>query len=520
MKLLSRNEMRELDNLTIKKIGISGLILMENAGREVAELIEEKWLSLIGKSIYIFCGRGNNGGDGLVVARHLFNKKCRVKVFLTTQKERLKGDTATNLEIALNMGIDVREVTSKSDISSLKKEHFKREGVIVDALLGTGAKGAPRGVIKELIKLINELGGNVVAVDIPSGVDADTGEVLGEAVRAKYTVTFAYPKRGLYLYPGMDYAGKIKIVNIGIPYSLLDEKKIKSNLFTREDIPPDLFFRPLSSHKGNFGHLLVIAGSRGMTGAAALVSLAALRVGAGLVTLGIPQSLNPILEVKLTEVMTLPLPETEEGTISSKALDKINKFACRCKALVLGPGLSTQEETKELVKKVMTSLKIPLVLDADGINALIENIELITRYPAPIIITPHPGELSKLLSLSIPEVQKDRILSSRILAEKTQKVVILKGARTVITDEQGNSWVNSTGNPGMASGGSGDVLSGMIGGFLVQGIDPPMAAKVGVYLHGLAGDLAVKEKEQLSLIAGDILENIPRTIRSLKNERC
>ncbi len=517
MKLLSCNEMRELDNLTIEKIGFPGLTLMENAGRKVAELIEKKWPPLPGKLIYIFCGRGNNGGDGLVVARHLFNKRCRVRVFLATQKDKLKGDASTNLKIALNIGINVKEVVSKSNIFSLKKEQLEKEGIVVDALLGTGAKGAPRGVIKELIKLINKWEGNVVAVDIPSGVDADTGQVSEEAVRAKWTVTFAYPKKGLYLYPGMDYAGKIKTVDIGIPYNLLDERKIKSNLFTREDIPPDLFFRKLSSHKGSFGHLLVIAGSRGMTGAATLVSLAALRVGAGLVTLGIPQRLNPILEVKLTEVMTLPLPDTREGTFSLKALDKIHQFAHHCKALILGPGLSTQEETKELVKKIMVSLKIPLVLDADGINALTENLKLIALYPAPLIITPHPGELSRLLSVSIPEVQKNRIFSSRTLAEKTQKIAILKGARTVITDEQGNSWVNSTGNPGMASGGSGDVLSGMIGGFLVQGMDPLMAAKVGVYLHGSAADLAVKEKGELSLIAGDILENIPRVIRSLKN---
>ncbi|MCD6319023.1 NAD(P)H-hydrate dehydratase [Candidatus Aerophobetes bacterium] len=511
--------MRELDSLAIEKIGIPGLVLMENAGEKVAELIEEKCSPLSGKLIYIFCGRGNNGGDGLVAARHLFNKRCRVRVFLATQKDKLKGDAATNLKIALNIGIDVREIVSESDVFSLKKE-LEKKRVIVDALLGTGAKGAPRGVIKELIKLINSLEGNVVAVDIPSGVDADTGEVPGEAVKAKWTVTFAYPKRGLYLYPGMDYTGKIKVVDIGIPYNLLDEGKIKSNLFIREDVPPNLFFRKPSSHKGSFGHLLVIAGSRGMTGAGALASLAALRVGAGLVTLGIPCSLNPILEMKLTEVMTLPLPETEEGTLSLKALDKICQFARRCKALVLGPGLSTQEETKELVKKIMVSLKIPLVLDADGITALAENTKLIAQYPAPLIITPHPGELSRLLSISIPEVQKDRIFSSKILAEKTGKIAILKGARTVITDEQGNSWVNSTGNPGMASGGSGDVLSGILGGFLVQGMGPLMAAKIGVYLHGLSADLVVKEKGQLSLIAGDILENIPQAIRSLKNGCC
>jgi len=519
MKLLTCNEMRELDSLAIEKIGIPGLVLMENAGGKVAELIEEKCSPLSGKLIYIFCGRGNNGGDGLVAARHLFNKRCRVRVFLATQKDKLKGDAATNLKIALNIGIDVREIVSESNIFSLKKE-LEKKRVIVDALLGTGAKGAPRGVIKELIKLINSLEGNVVAVDIPSGVDADTGGVPGESVKAKWTVTFAYPKRGLYLYPGMDYTGKIKVVDIGIPYNLLNEGKIKSNLFIREDVPSNLFFRKPSSHKGSFGHLLVIAGSRGMTGAGALASLAALRVGAGLVTLGIPYSLNPILEMKLTEVMTLPLPETEEGTLSLKALDKICQFARRCKALVLGPGLSTQEETKELVKKIMVSLKIPLVLDADGITALAENTKLIAQYPAPLIITPHPGELSRLLSISIPEVQKDRIFSSKILAEKTGKIAILKGARTVITDEQGNSWVNSTGNPGMASGGSGDVLSGILGGFLVQGMDPLIAAKIGVYLHGLSADLVVKEKGQLSLIAGDILENIPQAIRSLKNGCC
>jgi len=516
MKVVTSQEMQKLDELAIKTIGIPSIVLMENAGIKVVEVIEKEYSPLPGKSVYILCGPGNNGGDGMVVARHLFNRGVGVKVFLLAEKNRIKGDAATNLSIAERLGIGVKEVNSTQDLKLLHQE-FNHADIIVDALLGTGSTLPLRGLMREVVSLINQCSRHTIAVDLPTGLDADTGEVPGEAIKANFTVTFAYPKRGLYLYPGINYAGKIEVVDIGIPSSL-GEEKVRCNLLISSDIQKDLFYRKLSSHKGNFGHLLVIAGSLGMTGAATLTALSALRVGAGLVTLGIPESLNPILEIKLTEVMTLPLPEHPPKTLASESFGKIEEFSGRCRAMVLGPGISVEEETKKLVKMIMGGLDIPLVLDADGINNLVGEISLLQKYRSPLLITPHPGEMSRLLENTVEEVQKDRIESTISLAKVAGAIAVLKGAGTIIADKEGNSWINSTGNPGMASGGTGDVLTGIIGGLLVQGFSPLLAAQMGVYLHGLAGDLAAQKRGETSLIAGDVLENLPDAIRRVKSE--
>jgi len=487
MKLLTAEQMRFLDRISIEKIGIPGVVLMENAGRSVAELISKKYSS--DQKVYIFCGPGNNGGDGFVVARHLFNKGYKVKVFLGCPQEKIKGDAAINLKIDSNMGIEIKEITSLSQLPSSEIE--KSQVILVDAILGTGAKGAPRGIFGEMVNLINRSRGNKIAVDIPTGVDADTGEVAGEAVRANYTVTFGYPKRGMYLYPGMDYVGQIIVADIGMPFNLLEKENINIlvNLLLKEEFSSEMFYRLPSSHKGKFGHLFVLAGSPGMTGAATLVCEGALRIGVGLVTLGIPESLNPILEIKLTEAMTLPLPETREGTLSVKATEKIYNFIKKCEALVIGPGLSRNPETK---------------------------VEFIKNYSAPAVLTPHPGELARLVGKSIPEIQKDRVQAASDLSSKTGKIAVLKGAGTVIADPEGNCWINTTGNAGMASGGTGDVLAGIIGGLLAQRKDGLTAAKLGVFLHGLAGDIAVQKYGQVSLTAENIIEFLPSAIRSLK----
>jgi NAD(P)H-hydrate epimerase len=518
MKVVTSQEMKRLDELTIKTIGIPSIVLMENAGIKVVEVIEKEYSLLPGKSVYIVCGPGNNGGDGMVVARHLFNRRVRVKVFLLANKNRIKGDAATNLGIAEKLGIEVKEINSAQDLKLLRQE-LPNADIIVDALLGTGSTLPLRGLIRETVSLINQCSSYTIAVDLPTGLHADTGEVPGEAIKANVTVTFAYPKRGLYLYPGMNYTGKIEVADIGIPSSL-NEEKIRCNLLTSSDIPKDLFYRKPSSHKGDFGHLLIIAGSPGMTGAATLTARAALRIGAGRITLGIPESLNPILEIKLTEVMTLPLPETSQKTLSSEAFGKIEEFSSKCRTIALGPGISIEEETKKLVKMIMRGLNIPLVLDADGINNLVGEISLLQKYRAPLIITPHPGETSRLLEIKIEEVQKDRVKSAAALTRATGAIAVLKGAGTIIADKRDNSWINSTGNPGMASGGTGDVLTGIIAGLLAQGFSPLLAAQIGVYLHGLAGDLAAQKKGETSLIAEDVLENLPEAIRRVKSEYC
>ena len=516
MKLVTSEEMRRIDRKAIEEIGIPSIVLMENAGLKVADAIEKKYGPLKGKYVYIFAGSGNNGGDGMVVARHLFNQKVKAKIFLLAEKKNIKGDAATNLAITEKMGIPMREITSPAFMESLEKELAKAD-IVVDALLGTGAKGAPRGLMKKVIDLINKHSKNTVAVDIPTGVDADRGEVRGEAIKAEYTVSLAYPKRGLYLYPGMDYAGEIEIADIGIPTGL-EEDKINSELLTLAGISKKLFFRKPSSHKGSFGHLLVIAGSPGMTGAASLTALSALRVGAGLVTLGIPEDLNPILETKLTEVMTLPLPQSKDKTLCKEGFEKIKDFSQKCKAMAIGPGISSTKQTKELISTIIDQLDIPLVIDADGINVLAGELSLLKKYKAPLIITPHPGEMSRLVGASVEEIQKDRIGFTMALARRIGAIVVLKGARTVIASKEGDSWVNLTGNPGMATGGSGDILTGIIGGLLTQKLSSLEAAKTGVYLHGYAADLAAQKKGEISLIASDILETIPEAIRRIKSE--
>ena len=519
MKLLTANQMRLLDSISITKIGIPGPVLMDNAGRAVADFISENWSSP--REVYLFCGPGNNGGDGFVVARYLYNKGYPVKVFLAGAREKIKGDAATNLKIALNMGISIDKVFSDMSLSCAGGSQERKKVIVVDALLGTGAKGAPRGVLEEAVDLINECKAVKIALDCPTGVDADTGVVAGKAVKADYTITLAYPKRGIYLYPGIDYAGKVRIVDIGIPSNILEEEgiRIPVNLLGPEDFPPELFYRPPSSHKGGFGHLLVAAGSCGLTGAACLTCMGALKVGAGLVTLGIPVSLNSIVEIKLTEVMSLPLPETKQGTLSTRALEGIMRFSSKCQALVLGPGLSGNPETHELVRHILSRMQLPLVLDADGINAVAGKVEIISNYRGSMVLTPHPGELARLVGISVQQVQKDRIKAALDLARSTGRIVVLKGAGTVIADAAGNCWVNTTGNPGMASGGSGDVLTGIIGGFLTQGMDILTSAQLGVYLHGLAADMVVNKRGGVTLLtAQDIIENLIFAIRSLRNE--
>jgi len=522
MKLVTSEQIKMLDKLSIEKIGIPGVVLMENAGKSVADFISERWSSP--SYVYIFCGTGNNGGDGLVAARHLYNRGYKVKVFLAGPKEKIKGDAAVNLNIALNMGINIKQVLSLQDLPLSEEENSHKEKIIlIDALLGTGARGAPKGIIEEIVNLINKWKGVKIAVDLPTGVNADTGEVAGKAVKADYTITFAYPKRGTYLYPGIDYVGEVKVIDIGIPFDILERENltIKTSLLLGRDFSPEIFYRRPSSHKGEFGHLLVLAGSSGLTGAATLSCMAALKIGAGLITLGIPESLNPILEEKLTEVMTLPLPETKKGVLSIKSFDEIKNFSNKCSALVIGPGLSRDAEVQELVEELLKSLRLPVVLDADGINCLAGKIDLISRYQGPVILTPHPGELARLTGTSTAEIQKDRIKAAVELAQTTGKIAVLKGAGTVIADSKGTSWINTTGNPGMASGGSGDVLTGIIGGLLAQRKDPLTCAKLGVYLHGLAADLAIKKQDGIPLLtARDIVENLVLAIRSLNDEHC
>jgi len=513
MKLVTREEMRELDRRTIEEIGILGLVLMENAGRGTAQIIKKKF-EPEKKKVAIFCGRGNNGGDGLVVARYLKNWGWSVKVYLLSEKEKITGDAKVNLEVWLKMGGELKEIISAEDLHSIKEE-IERFDLIVDALLGTGLKDEVKGISKEAIQLINALGKPVIALDVPSGIDATSGRVLGVAVKATLTATFGLPKIGLLIHPGLEYTGELFVVDISIPQVLVEEMNLKHTLLDPQelDLSP-LKPRPLDTHKMTYGHLLIIAGSVGKTGAAAMAGEAALKMGTGLVTLGVPKSLNPILEVKLTEVMTYPLSD-KEGVFSEEALKEVLEILPGKSALAIGPGIGTEGGAKRLTLELLKLSQVPILIDADGINCLVGELEVLKSKKAPVILTPHPGEMARLLGITSKEVQTQRIELSREFAEKYGVILVLKGSRTVIAEPGGRVFINPTGNPGMASGGTGDILTGMIGGLLAQGMNPLEAAKLGVYLHGLSGDLAKEERGEVCLVATDLLKYLPQAIREV-----
>lgn len=518
MKIVSAKEMQMIDKEAIEEIGIPGLVLMENAGLGGVGVIREAYPEIAQMRVAVFAGCGNNGGDGLVIARHLFDQGVDVRVFLVGKASGVSRDCGVNLRIGRKMGIPIFGITSKTHLERAKAQIFTA-GLIVDAIFGTGLSRKVRGIAARTIEFINSLQIPVVSIDIPSGLDADTGRPLGTAVRADQTITLGLPKLGLVLYPGTSYAGKVNLVDIGIPQRLLSDSSIKANLLMEDEIAPLLPAHPPDAHKGTCGRVFVLAGSVGMTGAAALVSESALRIGVGLVTLGIPEGLNEIMEAKLTEVMTRPLPETWCGSLSLSGYDKIIEMMISADVLSIGPGLGQDDETSRLVHRIVKKARIPLVIDADGINAISLNPEVLKSSKTNIVLTPHPGEAARLLGISAGQIQDDRIRAARQIACDFRVICVLKGARTVISDEQGEVFINPTGNVGMASGGMGDVLTGMIAGLISQRLSCLEAVKLGVYLHGLAADLMIEEKDPACLIASDVILGISKALREVKGKK-
>jgi len=511
MQVVTGQEMGEIDRYTIEEVGIPGVVLMEEAGRRVAEVVQEELAGQEEPEVVVLAGRGNNGGDGFVVARLLAQQGVKVNTFLLGEKGEITGDARVNLDILDKLDICVQELTSQEEVQAVKTE-LKEADLAVDALLGTGIKGELRGLYPDLIALINQMSTAVVAVDIPSGVEADTGQVRTDAVKAEITVTFALPKRGNVLHPGAKYTGDLTVVDIGIPAQAAASQDSKFELLTEKEVKGLFPERKANSHKGDYGKLLVIAGSPGMTGAAVLTAQASLRAGAGLVTVGVPAGLNSIVEAKLTEAMTYPLA-AEEGRLTLSALPEIKELAADRDLLAVGPGLGQKSETCELVKELL-KLEKPLVLDADGLNAL-AGLEQLTTRQAPTILTPHPGELARLIDRPIAEIEADRIGVAKEVASTYQIYLVLKGAKTVIAAPEGQIYLNRTGNSGLATGGSGDVLTGLIAGELAQDLAPEKAAKLAVYLHGRAADLAVQDLTEYSLLPGDLFTYFPQAVKSL-----
>ena len=526
MKVVTAAEMRQIDQETIEGIGIPGIVLMETAGSAIIRAIDQHYPT--SQRIGIVVGKGNNGGDGLVIARQLAHAGRDVHLFLVSPPESFTGEAEINLQIAKNLGLQIAEILTDAKLGydffrerSTSLNHIASCELLVDAIFGTGLRGTVRDPIATVINAINSLATPILSVDLPSGLDADMGHPLGTCVRADRTVTIGLPKRGLLVHPGAEFAGKLEVVDIGFPEQVIDAQGIKVNWTTTAQasqwVPP----RPTASHKGTYGRVLVVAGSTGMTGAAALASEAALRVGAGLVTLATPKHLNPILEGLLPEVMTLPLPETDAGSLSVSATSAILEFAEKTKSvLAIGPGLSQHPDTVALVHQLVhenreQELGRRMVVDADGLNALSQAPEIISSLDREAILTPHPGEMSRLTNTSVPSLEADRIRTAQQFASEHNLTLVFKGAPTVAGLPNGDVWINSTGNPGMATGGMGDVLTGIIAGLMAQGHSSETAAVLGVYLHGLAGDIAAEALGMHGLIASDVLKTVPQAISSL-----
>ena len=502
--------MRAIDRWAIDEMGIPGIVLMENAGttivRRLAEIIPD--LSL--KKIIIFCGKGNNGGDGFVMARHLSNLGTNVTVLLAALITELKGDAKTNALSAKNLGIPIQELNTKN---INKFDHkLSHSDLIVDALFGTGLSKPASCFMETVINKINQHEKFTVSIDINSGVDADSGMLIGPHVFSDLTFALASMKKSHLLHPAASVMKKVELLDIGIPNYI--EQNIQVHLLEEKDIKSIFHSRQQDTHKGSYGHVLVLAGSTGKTGAAGLSALGALRAGCGLCTLALPETCQKAFELHPMEVMTVPLPETQSGTLSIKAKEPILKLLEGKSVLAMGPGLTTEPETVKLIGEILPFIKCPLILDADAINALEKHVDWLDDLKS-VVLTPHPKEMSRLTGLSTEEIQKNRISTAIEFAQKKSVILLLKGAPSLIATPDGNVYINPTGNPGMATGGSGDVLTGIIAGLAAQNISPKNASIAGAYIHGYSGDIFSEIETQTSLIAGDLLRNLPNALKQV-----
>lgn len=495
-----------------------GLVLMEIAGRQLAEQAVSMWRDGQG-DVVVVCGTGNNGGDGMVVARYLKIWGVPVSVFALERKaqagDQSRNESAINLAVVEKVGLEIQTI-SESDLPELQRA-LDGASLVVDALLGTGLDRKVTGTAADVIDLINRSGKAVLSADLPSGINSDTGQVMGIAVRADATVTMGYLKAGLLHYPGAALCGKVSLVDIGLPgferFRVPADDRPGWWLSTAEWVRSRLPNRAPDAHKGDAGHLLTIAGSAGMSGASLLAAMSALKAGAGLSILATPKSLVGRLPAQ--EVIYRGIAETPEGSISLDAVKDVTAMLDGFTAAILGPGLSLHPETVKFVQACLDVIDCPCVIDADALNAIARDPGVFPANASSFIITPHPKELSRLIGLSVPEIQADRAAAATTAAKRFGCTVILKGARTVIAGPEENLHINPSGNAGMATAGSGDVLSGIVGGLLAQGLAPFDAAAAGVYIHGAAGDLAAREIGPVGIVAGDVMGFVPTVLGQL-----
>lgn len=517
MILLDAAESRELDRLSQEKYGVESWALMRRAGEAVADLLLRRWPATIGAPVLVIAGKGNNGGDGMVAARKLIQAGARPRVILLARASELQGDAARAHRDYLAAGGSVDEVTDPDAIAAAI--HRERPAVVVDAIFGIGLNAEVRGLARNAIAAINAIGAPVIAVDIASGVNADSGAIMGIAVAATLTVTFGYAKYGHVSYPGAGCTGDLEIAQIGFAPAAIGEIAPRGRLIEAAEAAPLLKPRADNSHKGNYGHALVIAGSRGKSGAAILAARGALRMGAGLVTAVIPESIAVIVAAGQAELMTAPVPDHEGHFAASAAIDELKVITAGIDALVAGPGIGVSADTRELMTWLVEEgarPRRPLLIDADGLNAVAElGPAMLKSAHGPVVLTPHPGEMARLLGISAAEVNADRIGAARRLAGITGAGVLLKGARTVVAAPDGRVTINSSGNPGLASPGMGDVLSGVVGALLGQGVAGEDALALGAFLHGLAADRLAQRIGAAGFLAGDVAAELPAAIASL-----
>lgn len=517
MLLVTAREMRELDRAAIEGLGIPGLELMEAAGRRVAEETAALLGGAAGRRVLVLCGQGNNGGDGLVAARHLRALGARPDVFLVGERAALSPDAETNRARLQAAGGSAREVRDESALAAVREAAASADAV-VEALFGTGLTRPPEGLAARAVALLRGCAAPVVAVDIPTGVNADTGELLGsEAVRAALTVTLGLPKIGLVREPGRSHAGRLVVADIGFPEAALAALRIRRSYYDLDEAAGDLPRRAPDAHKGDAGQVLLVAGSPGLTGAAALAAAGALRAGAGLVTVAVPRGLNPVLAVKLTEAMTLPVGESDAGSHTARALPEIAAALEGKRALAVGPGLGRHPEAQALARELVASAGLPLVLDADGLNAFAGDAARLAAAAGPLVLTPHPGEMARLLGGRAGDLASDPLAAAERAAVEWRCVVVLKGSPTVTAAPDGSLAVNASGNAGLATGGTGDVLTGIILALLGQGLAPARAARLGVFLHGLAGDLLAEEMGATGYLAGEVAAALPRAAQRVRD---
>jgi NAD(P)H-hydrate epimerase len=523
-RLVTAGQMQELDRRAIAEHGVPGLTLMENAGRAVVEFMESHLGKLAGTQPLVVCGKGNNGGDGFVVTRLLLAKGAKPDCVLLGHSSELSGDALANYQRLKDAGFPVREVSSRADIEPL----FQGRKLIVDAVFGTGLTRAPAGIATEVITLINQSGAYVVSIDLPSGLHSDTGVPYEPTVRADLTVTMALPKLGLWLYPGRACAGTVEVADIGLPAegdcprmgTVPKAEDMQAFLLDADHIRSLIPARRPDGHKGTFGTALIIAGSRGFSGAACLAGRAAVRSGCGLVHLAVPAGIIDVVASCVVEAVKTPLPQTEEAALSPAALESLLELGADAEAIAIGPGIGTDRRTRDLELAFLAEVGKPTVIDADGINNLAGRPDLLRHAGAGLVLTPHPGEFSRLTGLKPEEINADRVGVSRRFATERKVVLVLKGASTVVAAPDGRAFVNPTGNSGLASGGTGDVLTGLIVGLMAQGMSPLDAACAGVFLHGLAADIAVQSLTEYCLAAGDLPDYLSKAFAAVMAGDC